>query len=153
MEAPNRKPAQASLRQAALNVLAAAEAQDLQRRWDGWADKPQSSPVRGPETGLVMLRGRTGGGGAPFNLGEATVTRATVRLATGEIGHGYCLGRDHEKCRTIAVLDALFQREPERVEAAVLAPLRQAALAADRKRREETAATKVDFFTMVRGED
>ena len=153
MEAPQSEPAHDLRRQAALNVLAAADAGDLRRLWALWTDKPKAHPVRGPETGLVMLRGRTGGGGAPFNLGEATVTRATVRLASGEIGHGYCLGRDHDKCRTIAVLDALFQREPGRVEAEILAPLRQAAQAADRKRKEETAATKVDFFTMVRGED
>lgn len=153
MEAPRSEPAYDLRRQAALNVLAASDANELRRLWDGRTEKPEVHPVRGPETGLVMLRGRTGGGGAPFNLGEATVTRATVRLATGEIGHGYCLGRDHHKSRTIAILDALFQREPEWVEAEVLAPLRAAALAADAKRRAETAATKVDFFTMVRGED
>jgi alpha-D-ribose 1-methylphosphonate 5-triphosphate synthase subunit PhnG len=100
-----------------------------------------------------MLRGRTGGGGAPFNLGEATVTRATVRLETGEIGHAYCLGRDRQKAEVIAVFDAMFQRHPGPIETLVLAPLRTAALAADEKRKEETAATKVDFFTMVRGED
>ena len=35
----------------------------------------------------------------------------------------------------------------------VLAPLRAAQTEADARRREEIAATKVDFFTMVRGED
>jgi alpha-D-ribose 1-methylphosphonate 5-triphosphate synthase subunit PhnG len=153
MEASNREPVDASTRQAALNVLAAADASDLRRLWAAWPEKPEPRPVRGPETGLVMLRGRTGGGGEPFNLGEATVSRATIRLPTGEIGHGYCLGRDHDKCRTIAVLDAVFQRQPELVEALVLEPLREAAATADRKRKAETAATKVDFFTMVRGED
>ena len=102
---------------------------------------------------LTLLRGRTGGGGAPFNLGEATVSRASVRIDSGEVGHGYCLGRDGEKARLIAVLDALFQREPERVERDVLAPLRALAETSDGKRRAETAATRVDFFTMVRGED
>jgi alpha-D-ribose 1-methylphosphonate 5-triphosphate synthase subunit PhnG len=86
-------------------------------------------------------------------MGEATVSRASVRIASGEIGHGYCLGRDTEKARLIAVIDALFQREPGRVEAAILRPLREAAEAADRQRREQTAATRVEFFTMVRGED
>lgn len=153
MEARSEAAAPESSRQAALNVLAAADAGELRRLWAAWSGQPEFQAVRGPETGLVMLRGRTGGGGAPFNLGEATVSRATVRLASGEIGHGYCLGRDHDKCRTIALLDALSQREPARVEAEVLAPLRQAAVAADRKREAEAAATKVDFFTMVRGED
>jgi len=142
-----------SARQEALSVLAHAEMPALSAAWNTWENRPVVQPIRGPETGLIMLRGRTGGGGAPFNLGEATVSRASVRIETGEIGHGYCLGRDTEKAKLIAILDALFQREPENIEFAILRPLRDAAYAADQKRREETAATKVDFFTMVRGED
>ncbi len=139
-------------RRLALNALAAAEGTALAQRWTEWSGKPEFRAVRGPETGLVMVRGRAGGGGAPFNLGEASVSRATVRLASGEVGHGYCLGRDLEKARLIAVFDALFQREPERVEADVLVPLRASASQNDQRRREESAATKVDFFTMVRGD-
>jgi len=141
-------------RQAALSVLSHADPQQLARLYDEtWWNKPQVSPIRGPETGLIMLRGRTGGGGAPFNMGEATVSRASVRIETGEVGHGYCLGRDTDKARLIAIIDALFQREPDNVEFAILRPLNDTAYAADRQRRDETAATKVDFFTMVRGED
>ena len=111
--------------------------------------------MRGPETGLVTVRGRIGGGGAPFNTGEATVTRATVRLPSGQIGHAYALGRDKEKVRLAAVLDATWCAEETRaaVEEKVVAPLLRMQIAADAKRRAETAATKVDFFTMVRGED
>ena len=139
-------------RRLALNALAAAEGTALAQRWTEWSGKPEFRAVRGPETGLVMVRGRAGGGGAPFNLGEASVSRATIRLASGEVGHGYCLGRDLEKARLIAVFDALFQREPGRVEADVLAPLRAQTSQNDQQRREESAATKVDFFTMVRGD-
>ncbi len=139
-------------RRLALNALAAAESTALAQRWTDWADKPAFRALRGPETGLVMVRGRAGGGGAPFNLGETSVSRASVRLASGEVGHGYCLGRDLEKARLVAVFDALFQREPERVEAEVLAPLRAVVSHADQQKREEAAATKVDFFTMVRGD-
>ncbi len=140
-------------RRLALNALAAADATALADAWSSWADKPEFKPVRGPETGLVMVRGRAGGGGAPFNLGEASVSRATIRLATGEIGHGYCLGRDLDKARLIAVFDALFQRDPATIEAKILTPLRAAGIAADTKRKAETAATKVNFFTMVRGDN
>ena len=140
-------------RRLALNALAAADAAALAQAWSDWADKPGFKPVRGPETGLVMVRGRAGGGGAPFNLGEASVSRATIRLDSGEIGHGYCLGRDLDKARLIAVFDALFQRDPTTVEAQVLAPLRTAASAADLRRKQETAATRVNFFTMVRGDN
>ena len=111
--------------------------------------------LRGPETGLVTVRGRIGGGGAPFNVGEATVTRATVRLPTGQVGHSYMLGRDRKKARLAAIADALWQDPAQRqsVETALVAPLRAAQGEARDKRRAETAATKVDFFTMVRGED
>src|SRR5215217_5616123 len=137
-------------RKAALDVLAAAPSGALAQLWDSWADKPAHSRVRGPEVGLVMVRGRAGGGGAPFNLGEATVSRASVRVATGEVGHGYCLGRDLAKAEVIAVIDALWQREAAEVEARIIDPLRAIAMNADQKRRDESAATKVDFFTMVR---
>lgn len=139
-------------RRLALNALTGAESAALAARWSDWAEKPEFRALRGPETGLVMVRGRAGGGGAPFNLGETSVSRASVRLASGEVGHGYCLGRDLEKARLIAVFDALFQREPERVEAEVLAPLRTVVSQDDQQKREEAAATKVDFFTMVRGD-
>ncbi|HZY48547.1 MAG TPA: phosphonate C-P lyase system protein PhnG [Devosia sp.] len=148
--APSDKEA---ARQEALGVLAHADAAALSAAWASWENRPGVQPIRGPETGLIMLRGRTGGGGAPFNMGEATVSRASVRIDSGEVGHGYCLGRDTEKARLIAVIDALFQREPENIEFAILRPLRDAASAADAQRRAETAATRVEFFTMVRGED
>ena len=116
--------------------------------------KPPNASLREPENGLVMLRGRIGGDGAPFNLGEATVSRAAVRLASGEVGFGYALGRDREKARLIALCDALVQSSnfAAAVENDVVAPLR-ANLAAQRQQRAaETAATRVDFYTMVRGE-
>lgn len=141
-------------RKAAIATLAAAPAPRLLALWREAGLPEEAQPVRGPETGLVTVRGRTGGGGDPFNLGEATVTRATVRL-DGRIGHAYALGTDHAKARLSAIADALWQA-PERraeIEARILVPLRTAAAQADAIRSDETAATRVDFFTMVRGED
>lgn len=143
----------AQARKATLDVLAAAPARALATLWDAWADKPGHAKLRGPEVGLVMIRGRAGGGGAPFNLGEATVSRASVRIMTGQVGHGYCLGRDLAKAEVIAVIDALWQRDPARVEAEIIAPLQALALDDNKRRRDEAAATRVDFFTMVRGDD
>lgn len=142
-----------AMRKAMLDTLATASAKLLAQHWERWADKPAFVRLRGPETGLVMIRGRAGGGGAPFNLGEATVSRASVRIASGETGHGYCLGRDLAKAEAIAVIDALWQRRPSEIEAAIVVPLREQAQAADQRRRDETAATKVDFLTMVRGDN
>ena len=140
-------------RQQAMALLAQAPGKRLGELWAAWSDRPAYHRVRGPETGLVMVRGRAGGGGNPFNLGEATVTRATVRLESGEIGHAYGLGRDGDKAVIAACFDALLQRDPDAVEALVLGPLRAELAAADQLKRDETAATRVDFFTMVRGDD
>ncbi len=142
-------------RRAAMAALSAAPGETLKQLWQDAGLAIEGQPVRGPETGLITLRGRIGGGGAPFNFGEATVTRATVRLASGEVGHSYSLGRDKEKARLAAILDAAWQSPTWRsaVEEKIVAPLRAAAEAGDTRKRAETAATRVDFFTMVRGED
>jgi alpha-D-ribose 1-methylphosphonate 5-triphosphate synthase subunit PhnG len=140
-------------RKAAMAVLAHATAADIAGHLGAMA-LPAHEDLREAENGLVMVRGRIGGDGAPFNLGEATVSRAAVRLATGEVGFGYTLGRDREKARLIALCDALVQSEgfAAEVEARVIAPLRVLLLAAGSRKAAETAATRVDFYTMVRGE-
>ncbi|MGX5846024.1 phosphonate C-P lyase system protein PhnG [Mesorhizobium sp. PL10] len=142
-------------RKAVMATLAQASGDDIARLWNGAGLTSEAELLRGPETGLVTVRGRIGGGGAPFNVGEATVTRATVRLPSGQVGHSYMLGRDRKKAKLAAIADALWQDPAQRqtVETALVAPLRAAQGEAREKRRAETAATKVDFFTMVRGED
>lgn len=142
-------------RKAAMAALALAPADELKRLCAAAGVICEAEFLRGPETGLVSVRGRIGGGGAPFNFGEATVTRATVRLPSGEIGHAYALGRDKEKAKLSAIADALWQNPARRadIEDKIIAPLRAARTEADAVSRAETAATKVDFFTMVRGED
>ena len=146
----NGKQAQ---RKAAMAVLAHSDAAEIARRLEPIA-VPAYENLREPENGLVMLRGRIGGDGAPFNLGEATVSRAAVRLATGEVGFGYTLGRDRQKAQMIALCDALVQSNEfsGAVEANVLTPLRAAMVSERDRRAAETAATRVDFYTMVRGE-
>lgn len=140
-------------RRAAMAVLVQADAATIAARLSH-LDLPANETLRQPENGLVMVRGRIGGDGAPFNLGEATVARAAVRLDSGECGFGYTLGRDLEKARLIALCDALIQRADlaDAVQAEVLTPLRSAQADARRHKAEQTAATKVDFYTLVRGE-
>jgi alpha-D-ribose 1-methylphosphonate 5-triphosphate synthase subunit PhnG len=140
-------------RQAAMAVLAHSGAAEIARHLEAIV-LPAHENLREPENGLVMVRGRIGGDGAPFNLGEATVARAAVRLATGEVGFGYTLGRDRQKAELIALCDALIQTadHAERVETQVLVPLRAAMTSERNRRAAETAATRVDFYTLVRGE-
>jgi alpha-D-ribose 1-methylphosphonate 5-triphosphate synthase subunit PhnG len=140
-------------RRAAMAVLAHSGADEIAGRLEAIA-LPSYENLREPENGLVMVRGRTGGDGAPFNLGEATVSRAALRLSTGEVGFGYALGRDRQKAQMIALCDALVQSREfaAAVEEQVLAPLRAAMIAARNRKAAETAATRVDFYTLVRGE-
>jgi alpha-D-ribose 1-methylphosphonate 5-triphosphate synthase subunit PhnG len=146
----NGKDAQ---RKAAMALLAHCDAAEI-ARYLGAIAVPAHEELREPENGLVMVRGRIGGDGAPFNLGEATVSRAAVRLSTGEVGFGYTLGRDREKARMIALCDAMVQSGEfaHAVEAGVLAPLRAAVISMQDRKAAETAATRVDFYTLVRGE-
>ena len=138
-------------RPAAMGLLARAEPLRLAALFP---DLPAHTRLRGPEIGAVMVRGRQGGTGAPFNLGEMTVTRCTVRLAEGPVGHAHVQGRNTEHALRAAVLDALLQTD----RAAALTRSVLALLAAEETTRREArsrkaAATRVEFFTMVRGED
>ena len=141
-------------RRAAMAVLAQARTPEIAQGLAAVADPLRYVELRPVATGLVMVRGRIGGDGAPFNLGEATVSRAAVRLSTGEVGFGYTLGRDRQKAQMIALCDAMVQSNEfaDAVEEYVLAPLRAVMLSIQNRKAKETAATRVDFYTLVRGE-
>jgi len=133
-----------------MSVLARADAQELKARIAAAGGLPPHGRLRGPETGLVMVRGRTGGQGAPFNLGEMTVTRCTVRDTAGRVGHAYIAGRDAARAELAAALDAALQ-DPARRDAlleTVIAPLAQAQADARMAVARKAAATRVDFFSM-----
>jgi len=137
-----------------IEALAKAAQSVLEDAWDAIDPQPAYSAVRGPESGLVMIRGRIGGGGAPFNLGEATVSRATIRLDSGEVGFGQTLGLAQRKAELAALFDALAQR-PEFADMVetLVASIEADIAEQDAEHLRQTAATRVDFFTMVRGED
>ena len=65
------------------------------------------------------------------------------------------LGRDTNRVTIAAVIDALCQNADDRkkIDSELLAPLEASILERDATRSAQTAATRVDFFTMVRGED
>ena len=135
-----------------LSLLATSKPQTLAVLWADTGLAPDYVMLRKSETGSVMVRGQAGSVGMAFNFGEMTVTRASLRLADGTVGHGWCQGRDKQQAETAALLDALMQGpDAARVEEAVLGPLRDARTERRRSRSERAAATKVDFFTMARG--
>jgi alpha-D-ribose 1-methylphosphonate 5-triphosphate synthase subunit PhnG len=141
-------------RQKWMGVLAKANAQTIETLWESVPDKPDWTCIRPPETGMVMVRARAGGTGQRFNMGEMTVTRCVIRLTDGGVGHAYIAGREKRHAELAAVIDALMQ-DPERraeLQGSVLSALTEAQEAARDRTARRTAATKVNFFTMVRGE-
>ena len=148
-------PADPAQRRRWMGVLARARRAELEQAWRALAAPPAYTHLRKPETGLVLVRGRAGGTGSAFNLGEMTMTRCAVRVETAArrlIGLSFVAGRDVRHAELAAVFDALLQ-DPQRtaeIESAVVAPI-EARLAAERRTQASAvAATKVDFFTLVR---
>src|SRR4029077_6676311 len=92
-----------------MSILAQAGSEELERAWSELSDRPRYRVLRGPEIGLVMVRGRAGGTGARFTLGELTVARCTVELDDGTIGHAYVRGRHLRHAELAAALDAMLQ--------------------------------------------
>ncbi|WP_234275033.1 phosphonate C-P lyase system protein PhnG [Billgrantia zhangzhouensis] len=140
-------------------VLALSLRQQIETRWATLGIRVAHRCVRGPETGMAMLRGRMGGTGRAFNLGEMTLTRASVVLdeaspAAGALGHGWVRGRDRRHAELIALIDACAQHEAwaRHIDSELIAPLEDALEARRGEAARDTAATRVDFFTLVRGE-
>ena len=145
-------PAATSARQKWMALLASAKPQRLNALFPR-DEFPEFTFLRRPETGLVMVRGRLGGTGSLFNIGETTVTRCTIRLLDGTIGHAFVMGRSHEHAVSAAVCDAVLQG-PQGADLAekVVTPLAEERSERERELALQNAATKVDFFTMVRGD-
>ena len=138
-----------------MGVLARAPQDRLEEYWADMGAKPDYEYLRHPETGLVMVRGRAGGIGARFNLGEMTLSRCSVRLTDGTVGHGYVAGRAKRHCELAALFDAMLQNQElkDGLDQDLISPLEQEWLSDREIRSRKAGATKVDFYTMVRGEN
>ncbi len=154
-----------SQRQAWMATLAKAELELLEKLVNTLDNLPNYSFLRCPEIGLTMVRGRAGGTGEPFNLGEITMTRCVVQLesqgdealaalAEGIAGFGYVAGRSHRHAELAAVCDALLQipNWHDQIQAEVIQPLQVEHQKQQELKQRQAAATKVNFFTMLRGE-
>jgi alpha-D-ribose 1-methylphosphonate 5-triphosphate synthase subunit PhnG len=154
MAAPTDAASEVAARQRWLAVLARTPRARLEAALAALAPAPRYRPLKPAEAGLVMVRGRAGGTGVRFNLGEMTVTRAAVALEEGPVGIGYVQGRDTRRAELVAVFDALLQLAAwrPRLMAELIEPQAAEIEAARATRAAKVAATRVSFFTMVRGE-
>ncbi len=145
-------------RQRWMRALALGEEKALEEALRQYPSLPIYSYLRKPETGMLMLEGKAGSTGQRFNVGEMLVTRCAVALehnATKFEGHAYIMGNKPRHAAMAAVLDALMQCDSfsEDLETRLVAPLLEKHAQKQENTAVQTAATKVDFFTMVRGED
>ncbi|CAG8865051.1 Alpha-D-ribose 1-methylphosphonate 5-triphosphate synthase subunit PhnG [compost metagenome] len=140
-------------RQHWIGVLARASRSELQP-FEAALRDVEYQLIRAPEIGMTLVRGRMGGNGAPFNVGEMSVTRCVVRLADGRTGYSYLAGRDKVHAELAALADAHLQGAQQRHWLAeMITPLATVQTQRRAQKEAETAATKVEFFTLVRGEN
>ncbi len=134
-----------------MGLLARAALDELEQGIGALVPAPHEW-LRRPETGLFMLRGRIGGTGDRFNLGEVTVTRCALRLATGETGVAYVRGRSHRHAELAALADALLQSplHREAAQRTLIAPLERSAESARTRMQQQAQSTRVEFFTVAR---
>lgn len=144
---------QTERRQQWMATLAKADINQLEKKVAEIGALPQYEFIRPPEIGLTMVRGRAGGKGQVFNLGEMTITRCAVKI--GEvIGFGYVAGRSHRHGELAALCDGLMQL-PEWsgiVKSVVIEFLTAEANRKKELQHLQTEATKVNFFTLARGD-
>lgn len=142
-------------RQHWMSVLAHCEPDSLAARIDALNIRADYDVIRAPETGLVQLQGRMGGTGERFFAGDATLTRAAVRLHNGTLGYSWVLGRNKAHAERCALIDALMQ-QPSHFQTlleTLITPLDAVRSARIAARRAEINASRVDFFTLVRGDN
>lgn len=117
--------------------------------------KESFEDIRSAEVGLAQVRGRMGGTGSAFNLGDMTISRCVLRSSEGIYGYSYVSGRSKIHAQRAAELDAMLQsaNHHDEVMKVVIQTLLDQQQFKDRNRREKTESTRVNFFTLVRGED
>jgi alpha-D-ribose 1-methylphosphonate 5-triphosphate synthase subunit PhnG len=137
-----------------LGILARASTDELEKLLSPLISTLKMRWVRPPEIGMIMLRARIGGIGDLFNMGEATITRCAVQLEPGALGIGYTLGREKRKAELIAIADALLQDTlvQNKLLQTIISTIKSNQTERIHQEQSEMAKSKVEFFTMVRGD-
>ncbi|MCG9752515.1 phosphonate C-P lyase system protein PhnG [Vibrio brasiliensis] len=138
-----------------ISTLAQSEYAQIVEHWKATELEPSYQVIRQPEIGLAQVRARMGSTGNPFNMGDVTITRAAIKLDTGEMGYSYLCGRNKPHAELAAVIDGMLQSGVHRqaLMQQIIEPLAALKFERDQQRAKEVATSKVDFFTLVRGED
>lgn len=135
-------------------VLAQSRPETLKRCCKSLKLTPDYQRLRPTQIGLVQLQARMEVTGGRFMVGDMTVSRAAVQLKDGTCGYSYVIGRNREHAERCAWLDALLQTNgaTSQLWDSVIVPLHQQQQAQCAQQQDEVAASRVNFFTLVRGE-
>ncbi|MDE8602158.1 phosphonate C-P lyase system protein PhnG [Marinomonas sp. RSW2] len=142
-------------RQHWMSVMAKSNSDSLIKLSNVYMDQQDFENIRPAEVGLTQIRGRMGGTGSQFNVGDMTITRCVVQSAKGHYGHSYIAGRDKNHALRAAQLDAMLQ-DPTHQHSLmenIIQPLAHTLATQQAQKANNVAQTKVNFFTLVRGED
>ncbi|WP_417882815.1 phosphonate C-P lyase system protein PhnG [Vibrio rumoiensis] len=142
-------------RQQWMSTLATADFEQLNQLWKTQSFTPSYQLIRAPEIGLAQVQARMGGTGNRFNVADVTVTRCVVKLESGDLGYSYLSGRNKPHAELAAVIDGLMQskRYQQELMLSIIEPLHATRMQKHQMRQQQVASSKVDFFTLVRGED
>lgn len=142
-------------RQQWMSTLATADFEQLNQLWKTQSFTPSYQLIRAPEIGLAQVQARMGGTGNRFNVADVTVTRCVVKLTSGVLGYSYLSGRNKPHAELAAVIDGLMQskRYQQELMLSIIEPLHATRMQKHQRRQQQVASSKVDFFTLVRGED
>ena len=135
--------ADTATRQHWMSVLAHSQPAELAARLNALNITADYEVIRAAETGLVQIQARMGGTGERFFAGDAT------------LGYSWVQGRDKQHAERCALIDALMQqsRHFQNLSETLIAPLDADRMARIAARQAEVNASRVDFFTMVRGDN
>jgi alpha-D-ribose 1-methylphosphonate 5-triphosphate synthase subunit PhnG len=149
-----REKSTQKMRQRWMSVLAKSSVEELEEAYERVGETVEYHLLRKPETGLIMVRGRARDSGTQFNLGEMTVTHCTLETEKGTIGTACVMGCNHRHAEMAALFDALLQESSwcSQLLETVISPIEQTYHKRKEMISKKTASTKVDFFTMIRGE-
>ena len=141
-------------RQNWIRILSGADTSRLILEYKKLAISVPHTTISGPETGLIMVQARADGSGPRFNLGEMSVSKCLLKVDDRYLGYGMVMGSEPEHARLAALFDGLLQHPDfsSQLKRDLIQKLEQEQKEAEKKMTQETGKSRVEFFTMKRGE-
>lgn len=137
-----------------IGLLGCADPKDLEAARDDLTEGLDIRYVVKPETGMIMVQAKSDGSNARFNLGEVTVSRCVLDVKNKYTGTAWIMGSDLRHAELAALFDGLLQ-DPDYhdlLASTLMKDLKKKQAAKNRQLAEDASDTRVEFFTLKRGE-